>query len=256
MLGKSDFPILQDTPFKWMGISRLLPPYRIVRRHSVHSHVVVCLAGEGRTLINNQVVTWGPGQVLLAPVGQHHAFEVKGSRPWEIAWVFFDDHPGAPALTGTTQLVDAHDEGFPSLLRLLVDEAAGPAEPGVMAALTEALPVLVRRVTGSEQGDPRLRRLWAQVESHLAHPWTLAELARRSHVSEEHLRRLCHRHLQRSPAEHLTHLRMRRASTLLRATSGKLEVIAEQVGYGSVYAFATAFKRWSGQPPARFRRAA
>jgi transcriptional regulator GlxA family with amidase domain len=49
-------------------------------------------------------------------------------------------------------------------------------------------------------------------------------------------------------------LRMRRASTLLRSTPEKVETIAQQVGYGSVCAFSTALKRWSGQGPALFRR--
>ncbi|WP_425437048.1 helix-turn-helix domain-containing protein [Nibricoccus aquaticus] len=50
---------------------------------------------------------------------------------------------------------------------------------------------------------------------------------------------------QRSPMEHLTHLRRRRASTTLRSTPAQLEEIAERTGYGSVYSFSTAFRRWS-----------
>jgi len=73
-------------------------------------------------------------------------------------------------------------------------------------------------------------------------------------MSEEHLRRLCHKHYQRSPMDHLTHLRLRRAGTMLRSSPEKMEEIAHQAGYESVYSFSAAFRRWSGIPPARFRR--
>ena len=73
-------------------------------------------------------------------------------------------------------------------------------------------------------------------------------------MSEEHLRRLCHKHYQRSPMDHLTHLRLRRAGTMLRSSPEKMEEIAHQAGYESVYPFSAAFRRWSGIPPARFRR--
>ncbi|HTP25753.1 MAG TPA: AraC family transcriptional regulator [Anaeromyxobacteraceae bacterium] len=41
---------------------------------------------------------------------------------------------------------------------------------------------------------------------------------------------------------------------MLRSSPEKIEEIAHQAGYGSVYSFSTAFRRWSGVPPARFRR--
>lgn len=124
----------------------------------------------------------------------------------------------------------------------------------MLEALTSILETTTRRLAGAEAVDHRLGRLWSLVEANLAHDWTATELARSACMSPEHLRRLCHRHYQRSPAGHLTHLRMRRASTLLRASPAKLEEIAFQVGYGSMYAFSVAFRRWSGFPPGRFRR--
>jgi AraC-like DNA-binding protein len=41
---------------------------------------------------------------------------------------------------------------------------------------------------------------------------------------------------------------------MLRSSPEKMEEIAHQAGYESVYPFSTAFRRWSGIPPARFRR--
>jgi transcriptional regulator GlxA family with amidase domain len=82
----------------------------------------------------------------------------------------------------------------------------------------------------------------------------VSELARLACMSEEHRRRLCHEDYQRSPMDHLTHLRLRRAGTMLRSSPEKVEGIAHQAGYASVYCFSAAFRRWSSIPPARFRR--
>lgn len=248
-------PVLRNAPFIWIGYSVLRPPYRLVRLRSVHSHIVACVAGRGRTLIDGKVLDWEPGQVLLGPVGVHHAFEIAGPGPWTIAWVFFDDSETAPVLTGRqAELIEADTGDFVATLRMLIREAAGAAQPAMMESLVSVLNLCARRLAGTNPVDARLWRLWGQVESELAQPWTVTALARLACMSEEHLRRLCHKHYQHSPVEHLTHLRMRRAGILLRTSPMKLEEIACQTGYGSVYSFSTAFRRWSGVPPARYRQ--
>jgi AraC-like DNA-binding protein len=78
-------------------------------------------------------------------------------------------------------------------------------------------------------------------------------MARRIGMSEENLRRLCHRHVHRSPMSHLTHLRMLAAADLLCHSREKIVSIAARVGYGDGFAFSTAFKREMGMCPQQFR---
>lgn len=254
-LDSAHVPVLRNAPFIWVGYSVLRAPYRMVRLSSVHSHIIASVSGHGRTLVDGKAVAWKPGQVLLAPVGAHHAFEVDGPGPWTIAWIFFDDLATAPALQmRQPELVDADAGDFVSALCMLIREAAGAAQPAMMEALVTLLNTCARRLAGADPVDLRLWRLWGQVEADLPHGWTVSELARLACMSEEHLRRLCHKHYQRSPMDHLTQLRLRRAGTILRSSPEKLEEIARQAGYASVYSFSTAFRRWSGIPPARYRR--
>jgi AraC-like DNA-binding protein len=255
MLDSEHFPVLRNAPFIWIGRSELRPPYRMVRLRSVHSHIVACVSGRGRTLIGGRAVSWHPGQVLLAPIGVHHAFEIDGPGPWDTAWVFYDDQESAPALPfREPRLITADTGDFVALVEMLTREAAGAAQPAAMAALVTLLDAHARRLAGTDGVDLRLWRLWSRVETDLGHDWNVAELARLACMSEEHLRRLCHRHYQRSPGDHLTQLRLRRAATMLRSSPEKLDEIARQVGYASVYSFSSAFRRWSRVPPARFRR--
>jgi len=255
MLDADHFRVLRKAPFIWIGYSVLYPPYRMVRLRSVHSHLVASVSGRGRTLIDGKSVAWKPGQILLAPVGQHHAFEIADQGPWTIAWVFFEDSESAPVLHGPKPvLLDADATDFIALLKMLTKEGVGAAQPAMMESLVTALDTTARRLGGPSPVDQRLWRLWAKVESDLAHAWTGAELARTACMSEEHLRRLCHRSHQRSPIEHLTQLRMRRAGTMLRSSSVKLDEIAQQVGYASVYSFSAAFSRCHGVSPGRYRK--
>lgn len=255
MLDSEHCPALRDAPFIWVGHGTLRAPYRMVRLRSVHSHIIACVSGRGRTVIDGRLVDWNPGQVLLAPVGAYHAFEVAGQGPWTIAWVFFDDRESAPALRNRqTELVAADAGDFVATVRMLTREALGPAQPAALGALVTLLDTCARRLAGTDVGDRRLWRLWPKVEADLARRWTVPELARLACVSGEHLRRLCHRHHQRSPLAHVAQLRMRRAAILLRSSQEKMEDIARRSGYSSAYAFAAAFRRWSGIPPARFRR--
>lgn len=248
-------PALRRARFAWVGHSVVRSPYRIVRLKSRYAHALAAVSGEGRVVIDGRVVRWRPGQVLLAPQGEDHAFEVAGAGPWRIAWAFWDDLAGERLLAGTaTRLIKAEATDFVATVELVAREGLGEAEPAAMQALVTLLQTHLRRIIGATPKDARLVKLWEEVEADLAHAWTAAELARRAATSEEHLRRLCHRHYRCSPMSYVSQRRMHRAAVLLRASGAKVETIAEQVGFASVYAFSAAFKRWSGLPPARFRQ--
>lgn len=249
------YPQLRAARLLWVGHSVLYPPYRIVRLRAWCSHVVACFGGHGETLVDGRRVNWRPGQVLLAPAGVCHAFEIAGGGPWRLAWVFFDDRTDPPVIPADrARLVEADAGDFVATMQMLAREAAGAAQPAALQALATLLDTHARRLAGADQVDARLWRLWERVEADLARDWNGRALSQLASMSEEHLRRLCHRHYQRSPMAYLAQLRMHRAGILLRSTPAKIEEIAGRVGFASVYSFSAAFKRWSGVPPAAFRR--
>jgi len=57
------------------------------------------------------------------------------------------------------------------------------------------------------------------------------------------------------PMQYLAQWRMQVASGLLRSSNATVATIALEVGYDSEAAFARAFKRLVGMPPAAWRRA-
>ena len=56
------------------------------------------------------------------------------------------------------------------------------------------------------------------------------------------------------PIQYLTNWRVQLGATLLREGDAKVATIAQEVGYESEAAFARAFKRLVGTPPATWRR--
>jgi AraC-like DNA-binding protein len=56
-----------------------------------------------------------------------------------------------------------------------------------------------------------------------------------------------------SPGEFITRQRMAAAEGLLRDQSLSLRAISERLGYANERHFSTAFRRYHGQPPGRFR---
>ena len=141
------------------------------------------------------------------------------------------------------------------------------AQPGKQTVLDRLLDVLV--VLGLRAGltrsdtaprwfraasDPRLSPALQAVHASAGKPWTVDDLARLCSMSRATFARVFHQALGQPPMQYLTDWRMTLARDLLLARETTMEEIAVQVGYASVYAFATAFRRHHGEPPRRWQQ--
>jgi transcriptional regulator GlxA family with amidase domain len=130
----------------------------------------------------------------------------------------------------------------------------GARQPAVLELLAEWVHRLAERLARRQAPDARLQRLFAKVDERLGDPWDLQSLALEARLSGEQLRRLCQREYGQSPMERVRVLRMARAAALIRRGAGKLEPMALALGYSSLYAFSTAFRRSFGVSPSEYRR--
>ena len=85
--------------------------------------------------------------------------------------------------------------------------------------------------------------------------WTVDELGRQVGLSRSALHERFMQFVGQPPMQYLTNWRMQRGARLLREGHATVATIAQEVGYDSEAAFARAFKRLVGQPPAAWRRA-
>jgi AraC-like DNA-binding protein len=84
--------------------------------------------------------------------------------------------------------------------------------------------------------------------------WTVDELGRRVGLSRSALHERFVEMLGQPPMQYLTNWRLQVGAGLLRDTKATVASVAQSVGYDSEAAFARAFKRLVGRPPAAWRR--
>lgn len=102
--------------------------------------------------------------------------------------------------------------------------------------------------------DRQVGRAIALMHADPAGPWTLEELGRRVGLSRSALHERFVALTGTPPMQYLTNWRMQCAARLLRESHAPVAAVALEVGYDSEAAFARAFKRATGLPPAAWRR--
>ncbi|MDF3067341.1 MAG: chbR [Polyangiaceae bacterium] len=235
------------------GISDAAPPFSMCRLPAWHTEVLACFAGRGIQWVGGRWVQQTPGMVCIAPDGATQAFHAVRSQRWGFVWIQY--HPGKlPLATREVTMATADPEALRASVALLHRELEGQANPAVLQQVADLLQMLVMRILGRHEFDPRVTRVIERVTADLSYPWTLRDLAKTAKVSSEQLRRLFHRYLGRSPLRRVLELRLAHAAERLRTTEEKLETIAHAVGYRSVYALSSAFSREVGCSPSVFRR--
>jgi AraC family transcriptional regulator len=172
-----------------------------------------------------------------------------------------DREPRELTLADRTYFEDAR---IASLCQTLVNEAWLTPD-GLLRTNETAHEVLslllrgqgVRRTGGSLKGGLSVatrRRLCDYIESHLAQPLTLGELASVASLSEFHLARMFRASFGLPPAAWIAQQRLERARALLRSTALPLAQVAEQCGYANASHFSHRFREGVGVAPTVFRQ--
>jgi AraC-like DNA-binding protein len=102
---------------------------------------------------------------------------------------------------------------------------------------------------------PKLARVIQAVHERPERTWTLETMAHTATMSRAGFAATFTEVIGQSPGTYLTQLRMGHAEDALLRTDATLATIANSVGYGNEFAFATAFRRTHGLPPGQWRAA-
>ncbi|MFJ4847038.1 MULTISPECIES: AraC family transcriptional regulator [unclassified Streptomyces] len=154
-------------------------------------------------------------------------------------------------------------------LRLLADETAAerPGSAVMAASLTQILFLQALRAylelaaEAGESGtgwlgglsDPQIGAALGHMHRQPAHPWTVGELASAVGMSRSAFAQRFRSLVGRPPLDYLMRWRIQRAAAALRGGDRTVASVAAEWGYASESAFSNAFKRVTGQPPARHR---
>lgn len=99
----------------------------------------------------------------------------------------------------------------------------------------------------------RIHLVFKYIETHLASPLSLVELARHCHISPFHFHRLFRAVTDETLGCYVRRLRIERAMMFLLNSDRSVEEIATAVGYQSTSAFYRAFKKIFSVSPTTFR---
>ena len=239
----------------WLGIDTVFSPYSRVRLAPSGSFLLACLEGEGRVWLEGDWKRVAAGAVCLAPPRVLNAFHAVPQHRWIFAWVRYEEPASVQPLVGANsplRLAQGAEE-FGRIVAGLRAEWEGERDLALVRQWVSLVHGFARRLARPWRSESRINALWQTVARDLAADWKLTSLAAAGALSPEHLRRLCHRELGRTPMEHVTYMRIQRAQELLESSDEKLDALAPQVGYHSAVVFSRAFVRISGMTPSQYR---
>ena len=184
-----------------------------------------------------------------------------------------DLRPFNPLISGLPHMLHLRADGSADWIARFVTHAVAesackrPGGEAMLARMSEMMFVdAIRRFAATLPGestgwlaglrDRFVGRALALMHEKPAEPWTLDELGRCVGLSRSALHERFTQFVGQPPMQYLTSWRMQLASGLLRNSSSTVATIAAEVGYDSEAAFARAFKRLVGVPPAAWRRRA
>ncbi|WP_104175647.1 AraC family transcriptional regulator [Arthrobacter sp. Y81] len=221
------------------------------------------------------------GQSCRTPDGEHleltmsHGVRTWGNSPDGATVLLIGTYQTAAAagqlVTSALPALAVFDseETDPVLLKLLERELTHPGL-GQASALDRVLDLLLLhlvrvRVDRAEDAlpswaagtrDPIVAHALALLHEEPAAPWTVAELARRAHVSRATMAARFHTAVGQPPMSYLTTWRLALAADRLASSAATTAVIAGEVGYSNAFTFSTAFSRVYGVSPTGYRRSA
>jgi AraC-like DNA-binding protein len=202
-----------------------------------------------------------PGRVSLVPPGTRIEFRYRGRSQHLYAHLRM---PGTGAGAGTgegagRQIPYVQDAGAQTptltdgLLRAIAARPSAPAR--AVAEVWAALWTVAELSRSAQEGQTHaaVATAIAYVESHLADPLTVPEVAAVTGVSHNHLTRLFRAQTGDTVIGYIRRRRLDRARHLLRETTLSIAAVAASVGIDDLQAFNKACRRELGASPRAVR---
>lgn len=239
------------------GYSVARKGYHFIRDRSPYQLILACTDGVGEVMVNGN---WEPCTANTAYLGPHdapQAFRVRPGCEWAFTWILYgsprslEDEPLGNQRHAS--LIPCDPEPMALAMRGLYHASMHMDDPLFIGNWLKVLHLHAVQIAKGKYTDPRARNAWRQVQQNLAKDWTLDALAGLASMSGENFRRICHKELGASPMQFLKALRMQRAEEILVLSTSSIESICSAVGYTNQFSFSTAFKKYAGVSPSRYR---
>ncbi|ALX85920.1 MULTISPECIES: AraC family transcriptional regulator [Achromobacter] len=243
-----------DTPTQWTYAMRV-EAARNEHESPTHRHrmgqLVLSLQGGVTSFVPQGLWMVPPRCGVWIPGGVPHSNRVTDNG--RVCFLFVPaDTPGLPTQCCTLAITPLVREMVAHLADLAPADTALPANRRLAAVLIEQLTRMPTEQLHLPLSDhPRLREIAASLRANPADRSTAAEWGRRLAMSERTLARLVRQEVGMSFGRWRQQMHI--VMALQRLSSGvSVQRTAEDLGYESVSAFITMFRKTLGQTPARY----
>ena len=124
----------------------------------------------------------------------------------------------------------------------------------ILLELLHSCLTLCRGENRRPMANRMIREAYMYMDKHFCESCTLEQIATHVHVSANHLHTVFLQSEGMTPYEYITKKRIERAKTLILLGESSLAQIALETGFCSQSHFTAAFKKSTGQTPARYRK--
>lgn len=225
--------------------------------------VILCVNGQGWSRFDGEEHVVLAGQILVIPPHTAHAYGADDDDPWSVWWMHVAGHDVADLLSAMRTAADAPVREVGDLFRVsaLFEDVvhalgSGTTRAQLLTASGAAWHLLALLCAEPPSGRSRtsaIAEAREHLESHLADPVRVSDLAARSSMSTSHFAALFRAEVGLPVLRFQTELRMARARTLLDMTDRPIAAIAAEVGYRDPFHFSRRFQRVHGMSPRHYR---
>jgi AraC-like DNA-binding protein/quercetin dioxygenase-like cupin family protein len=218
--------------------------------HADNFEMILVLEGEIETRIRGEVLRGPAGSVLVYPQGVVHAERAVGG-PLELLLVVWSERKTSRS-PKTWPLISGDSRGrIRQSLEWLHD--ISPAEPTTRSSLFHC--ALTEFSRGSQlPPDDAISRVRRHIHQNFAQKITLADLAKKAHLSRFRFARLFHQRTGHPPMRYLRRVRVEAAKTLIITSLLPLRAIASMTGLVDEFHLSRVFRAVTGHPPSRVRQ--
>jgi AraC-like DNA-binding protein len=160
-------------------------------------------------------------------------------------------HAGDPLLHHMTMVLQAAVEGEGVPGRLYAEALTNALAMHILRRYETCRPSVGAYPGGLSK--PKLRRMTAYIEAHLAHELSITELAAVAQTSPDHFARLFRQAAGQTPHRYVIMCRIERAKRLLTETTLPIVEIGHQVGFTDQSYFTAVFRKHVATTPHAYR---
>lgn len=240
------------------------------RPDGADSHIFIyCIDGEGAVeTADRPQAPVRPGFLAVIPAGVPHRYWASEKRPWSIYWFHLKgDHAGefirlyrfdqgpfeiprtfAPTFVAHVDQALAMIESRPYSLHLQIHCSQN------MRWLLSGLGQSMLEAGIGRKPGTHLEMAIRYMNERIATSVSLAELARHTGVSRQHLIHLFKKETGFSPINYFLRTKMQHAAGMLDLTDLTVKEVAAAVGMSDPYYFSRMFKKMMGLAPSAYRK--